>query len=208
MLDGLRLVSTLAVAVIAVSVPVSAQASPVDRHDLEQALGGTWSEQGSGRSRLVRRADYTPVECAAGLFTGTRRGKAVSFFGSALGGYPRGADIDVLSYPTSSAARQGLRGLRRWVAQCPGPMAECSACDAGYVYQRPLRGARIGRNSYGWWSAAAGGIEAAYLTSIAFVKGRTVIVASYRVFNTRDGSLDRTFVPSVPKARALASRLR
>ena len=206
MLDGLGLVSTLAV--IAVSVPVSAQASPVDRRDLEQALGGTWSEQGGGRSRLVRRADYTPAGCAAGLFTGTRRGRAVSFFGSPMGGYPRGADIDVLSYPTSSAAREGLRGLRKWVSQCPGPMAECSACDGGYVYQRALRGARVGRNSYGWWSAAAGGIEAAYLTSIALVKGRTVTVASYRVFNTRDGSLDRSFVPSIPKAKALASRLR
>lgn len=201
-------VALIAAIAVAVSGPSVAHSLSVDPGDLARTLGGSWDSQVRSKSWLVKRSGYTPADCAPGRFLGARNGRLEYFFGSPAQSYPRSADIHVLSFASHRAARQGLNGLRAMVKICPGPIAECPACDGGAVYHSPLPAARIGRNSYGWWGAAAGGLEAAYLTNIAFIKGREVVVVSYRVYNDRDGDLDRSFIPSIPKTKALARALR
>jgi hypothetical protein len=193
---------------IMLATPMSASAADLPAEGVAAALGGSWDREIAGRSRLMKAKGLIPAECAPGRFTAAAKGRAVYYFGSELQGFPRSANTEVLTYPSARAARRGLEGLQDWVKLCPGPVQECTACDAGSFYQSKLKGARLGRLSYGWWSASPGGLEAAYTTSIAFVRGRMLGVASYRVYDTQDPSLDRSFVPSIQKTEALAARLR
>lgn len=200
--------TTLLVAAITLLSPGVASAAQVDSTDLSATLGGSWRSQGGFRSELVKTHSLRPATCSAGRFTKAKRGRTTSYSGSRVDGYMRWAYTDVLTYRTPRAARRGLGGLKRWVSRCPGPLLpSCVGCDAGSLYLSSIKNARVGRVSTGWWSASPGGMEAVYTTSIAFVRGRKLGVASYRLYNTRDSSIDRSFVPSVQKTKAFAKRL-
>lgn len=194
--------------VIAVVLPTGSHAAEVSPTEVGAALGGSWERQMAGRSPLVKRSGLIPARCSPGRFTSANRGRLVDYYGSQVGKFARGADTEVLTYSSASAAKRGLRGLKRWVTQCPGPVFTCKDCGAGPSYQVGLRRARLGRPSYGWrlWASIEG--TAVYSTSIAFVQGNRVGVASYNLFDTKRVKPERSFVVSIPKTKALAALLK
>lgn len=204
-----RLIASASLAVVlAAANPGGAAAAEVKPNEVAAALGGSWDRETAGRSQLAETGNLIPTSCSPGRFTSANRGRSVYYYGSEAGRYPRRAYTDLLAYSSRRAARRGLDGLREWVKQCPGPTQSCRGCDGGALHLAALKRARLGRPSFGWWSASPGGMEAAYTTSIAFVKGNTLGVASYMLYNTRNTRLDRSFVVSIPKTRKLAARLK
>lgn len=204
-----RLIASLSLGVLlAATNPATVSAAEVKTNEVAAALGGSWDRGTAQRSQLVKTGSLIPATCSPGRFTAAKRGRTVDYYGSKLGRYPRRAYTDVLTYASARAAKRGLRGLRDWVKQCPGPTQSCTGCDGGALHLAALGRARLGRPSFGWWSASPGGMEAAYTTSIAFVKGKKMGVASYMIYDTQNTQLDRSFVVSIPKTKALAARLK
>ena len=117
--------------VIAVVLPTGSHAAEVSPTEVGAALGGSWERQMAGRSPLVKRSGLIPARCSPGRFTSANRGRLVDYYGSQVGKFARGADTEVLTYSSASAAKRGLRGLKRWVTQCPGPVFTCKDCGAG-----------------------------------------------------------------------------
>ena len=83
----------------------------------------------------------------------------------------------------------------------------CTGCDPPDDYYRTLKSARIGRDSFGWWTGSLGNVTA-YSTSLAFVDGKELIVVDYMLMLRRYRKLDRSFVVNVSKVKALARSVR
>lgn len=203
-----RMVALALGAAAALSIPTGSHAAELSPSDVGAALGGSWKRQISGQGRLVEKNGHIPARCSPGRFTSPDRGRSVDYYGSQVGKFARGADTEILTYSSKRAAKRGLKGLKRWVTQCPGPVFTCKDCGAGPSYQQGLKAARLGRNSYGWrlWASIEG--TAVYSTSIAFVQGNRVGVASYNLFDTKRVNPKRSFVVSIPKTKALAALLK
>lgn len=195
-------------AAIAVLIPTGGHAAEVSPADVGAALGGSWERERAGRSQLLKKNGLIPARCSPGRFTSADRGRYVYYYGSQVGKFARGADTEVLTYPSHIAAKRGLKGLKRWITQCPGPVFTCKGCGAGPSYREGLKGARLGRNSHGWRLRASIEGTAVYSTSIAFVQGNRVGVASYNLFDTKKVKPERSFVVSIPKTKALAALLK
>jgi hypothetical protein len=190
------------------SVAQPASASGVDPGVVASALGGSWSRDGNWRSWLVFRGAMRPPECAAGRFTQARKGRVTYYSGSRVPKYWRSAWVHILTYSSPADSRRGLRGLRDYLNACPGPVTDgCTGCDPSDSYVRVLKGAGIGRGSFGWWTGSVGNVTD-YATSIAFTKHDRLVVVEYGLGLSRYRRLDQSFVVNVPKTKALARSVR
>jgi hypothetical protein len=203
-----RMAAVALAGALALVIPAGSHAAEVSPSAVGAALGGSWEREFAGRGLLVKTAGFTPARCAPGRFTSANRGRFIYYRGSEVGKFARAADTEILTYPSRRAAKRGLKGLKQWVTQCPGPVYTCQGCGAGPSYRDGLKRARLGRPSYGWrfWASIEG--TAVYSTSIAFVKGNKVGVASYTLLDTKRVNPEGSFVVSIPKTRALAALLK
>ena len=200
-------VAVLALSMAAVFVP-PARAAGVDPSVVGDSLGGSWTRVGSHRSFFAFRGAMRPAGCAPGRYTQPRKGRSYSYSGPYEKRWARQATVHVLRYESAAASRKGLAGLKEFLRDCPGPVTDgCTGCDPQSDYYRMLRTARIGRNSFGWWTGSVGNVTA-YSTSIAFADGRDVVVVSYILMLRRYRKLDRSFVVNVSKVKALARNVK
>ncbi len=149
-----------------------------------------------------------PAGCAPGRYTQPSKGRAYRYAGPYERRWARLATVNVLSYKSAAASRRGLDGLKEFLKDCPGPVTDgCTGCDPPDDYYRTLKSARIGRDSFGWWTGSLGNVTA-YSTSLAFVDGKELIVVDYMLMLRRYRKLDRSFVVNVSKVKALARSVR
>lgn len=206
-----RAIPVLVAAVLALSLAgpaATANAQGVDPSVVGQSLGGTWTREGQHRSFYAFRGSMRPAGCAPGRYTQPIKGRAYSYAGPYERRWARLARVNVLSYRSAAASRRGLDGLKEFLKDCPGPVTDgCTGCDPPDDYYRTLKSARIGRDSFGWWTGSLGNVTA-YSTSLAFADGKDLVVVDYMLMLRRYRKLDRSFVVNVSKVKALARNVR
>lgn len=183
-----------------------------DPGQLSAALGGSWHRTPSWGSQWASKTRMVPGRCSGFAYTQAGSGRIYNYWGSSTSEWMRKASVEVLNYPSALEGRQGLKGVRDYVRDCPGPVRQyCSAgCDVDRVWVKALPAARIGRGTLAWWSGAKGNFVN-YGTNIAFRRGSQVFIVQYGIRPEGDPmppQLQRGVIVNIPKAQELARMTR